>query len=562
MKGKQKAEQNLQEIGTAAKAKKNTRKSNAVTQDSDIPSSPKKPRVSRKPKDPADGTSTTKKTRKSNATADSSTSNQTLTAYGSSNNNSIPSTSQDLEIYLNSLNDESPHEAEYQPYERIGNIHTEEIPGRLASLAPIKQGKRTNSAANNAASVPNLSRILAVSKNLIIKKEEEVKAEEREEERAKEEDFEQKYFLTIGGSVKTAFLPKKRRARPRTPPDIISMDIDANQLNLGLDNDSPKDMLRQGRRPRFNPVQAASGPFSLGATNDADTPSSNGEVTGDGFPRAYVDNKLKEEIENADLIKDVLGKDPWDPIAVFGEEQEIPLFPTDEVLHREVHLGDIGFERIYDKDGNFIEEKQKPLYGLQEADDDLFMIQMPSILPQFYPPRSVKFIQTKNGVDPSSSKKPRTEEPSNIETIDTSDEYPMAEAPEGMIGHIVVYKDSKMKMIMGDLEFDVFPASNIRFLQSAVAIDTEEDKGIYELGHISQQWLVAPNITSMLDSLEDSDVEDVSTTSIEKISLKKVPPKEVDLKRNDQLEADPKGKKSAFHFENNDLIQNTKNRRV
>ncbi|KAM0863610.1 hypothetical protein ACQ4PT_044486 [Festuca glaucescens] len=70
--------------------------------------------------------------------------------------------------------------------------------------------------------------------------------------------------------------------------------------------------------------------------------------------------------------------------------------------------------------------------------------------------------------------------------------------PGGLMGKILIYKSSKVKMKIGDALFDVSRGSNCMFIQEVAAVNTRE-KHCCTLGEISKRAVVTPDVDYLLD---------------------------------------------------------------
>ncbi|GLT39827.1 hypothetical protein SLA2020_139960 [Shorea laevis] len=81
----------------------------------------------------------------------------------------------------------------------------------------------------------------------------------------------------------------------------------------------------------------------------------------------------------------------------------------------------------------------------------------------------------------------------------------LEELPAGYIGKMLVHKSGKIKMKLGEIPYDVFPGSPTVFAQNVAAINTEE-KQFCIIGSLDKRAVIAPDIDSILNSVNDSEL--------------------------------------------------------
>ncbi|KAG8064299.1 hypothetical protein GUJ93_ZPchr0004g40530 [Zizania palustris] len=140
--------------------------------------------------------------------------------------------------------------------------------------------------------------------------------------------------------------------------------------------------------------------------------------------------------------------------------------------------------------------------GLMDRSDEpqLLFFQMPASLPLPKQPDSVAGANTGSGgnaevASTSSMAKHAGTRPSPLPGSR------LKELPGGFMGKILVYRSGKVKMKIGDALFDVSPGSNCTFVQEVAAINTRE-KQCCNLGEVSKQAIVTPDIEYLLDSFD------------------------------------------------------------
>ncbi|CAG8741918.1 12870_t:CDS:2 [Ambispora leptoticha] len=162
-----------------------------------------------------------------------------------------------------------------------------------------------------------------------------------------------------------------------------------------------------------------------------------------------------------------------------------------------------------------------------EIDDDLYLMQFPTNMPEFLPPQKPKVARFENQSEhrpsqrnatsqnsktlqnPSNNKTQNKSKTSDEENQEKTDEIKIEPISEGRIGTFLVYKNGDIKLKIGEIIYDIFPASDVAFPQTAVVIDTDEEtKGIYEMGNITKQWLIAPNIETLFSGSDDDEISE------------------------------------------------------
>lgn len=132
------------------------------------------------------------------------------------------------------------------------------------------------------------------------------------------------------------------------------------------------------------------------------------------------------------------------------------------------------------------EEKEEP---------ELIFFQLPANLPLLKPPSAAEDDgQPAHRKKGNALKKEQKKEGCRLEEI-----------PGGLMGKLRVYQSGKVKLKLGDSEFDVSPGAKTLFAQEAAAINTK-DKHCCILGEITKRAVVTPDVDALLDSIDNLNV--------------------------------------------------------
>ncbi|CAG8544451.1 9405_t:CDS:2 [Ambispora gerdemannii] len=330
--------------------------------------------------------------------------------------------------------------------------------------------------------------------------------------------------VTMRGNQRTTFTPNSPVRRKKLTLPYVD---ESSYFSLDDTKSGIPDFPEIGPRPRRDFNMVASGPFAFGpAESDMgghDDFDDFGEI---GSMKIISDNKLKSEVENAQHLANGFDNDDlWAPIVVFGEKEE---------EYQEI-LEDIQLKILPELD---LSSDPQPVFmetgvyktPFSEIDDDLYLMQFPANMPEFLPPQKPKVARFENQPEQRSQQRNVTAQNSKAlqnnkaqnkskttdeENQEKTDEIKIEPMPEGRIGTFLVYKNGDIKLKIGEIIYDIFPASDVTFPQTAVVIDTDEEtKGIYEMGNITKQWLVAPNIENLFNSSDDDEISESSHPDI------------------------------------------------
>lgn len=81
----------------------------------------------------------------------------------------------------------------------------------------------------------------------------------------------------------------------------------------------------------------------------------------------------------------------------------------------------------------------------------------------------------------------------------------LAGLPSGFLGKLRVYKSGKVRMVLGDVEYDVSTGMTCNFLQEAIAVDNGH---LYQLGEISKRMVCFPVVQELLQPAVETVVLD------------------------------------------------------
>lgn len=116
--------------------------------------------------------------------------------------------------------------------------------------------------------------------------------------------------------------------------------------------------------------------------------------------------------------------------------------------------------------------------------DELFFIQLPSVLPLSQSKQTQKSQQVVHGAE--------------FDDIWINDfKNTLTDLPKGHIGEMMIYKSGKMKLKLGGIYLDVLAGTNRSFLENVMTINPDT-KQTHILGDISKRILCVPDIDYLL----------------------------------------------------------------
>jgi len=144
-------------------------------------------------------------------------------------------------------------------------------------------------------------------------------------------------------------------------------------------------------------------------------------------------------------------------------------------------------------------------------EDRLYFFQFPSPFPTFVPhiPTSLP-VSADVPISDSSSKKVSfvsdvKPTPDSSRTASTAPPDPQSQTIDGNIGQLELYRSGAVKIRLGNgMLLDVNAASQPSFLQQAVHLDKEE-KRLTIIGEVNKQFIVSPDIDTLLAAMEEAD---------------------------------------------------------
>ncbi|KAJ3015534.1 hypothetical protein HKX48_004559 [Thoreauomyces humboldtii] len=140
--------------------------------------------------------------------------------------------------------------------------------------------------------------------------------------------------------------------------------------------------------------------------------------------------------------------------------------------------------------------------NMQQESEPLLFFQFPSVLPKFDAPvvdlddlEIIPIVQSGTGARAQRAKEAAKE--AKIKAEKEAEEKRERDGPEGRVGQLVVYKNGKMKLKMGDLTFEVSKGPRPAFLQNIVSVDDKQGAA-YILGNVAERYVCVPDVESLL----------------------------------------------------------------
>eukprot|EP01130_Rhizamoeba_saxonica_P004612 TRINITY_DN1879_c0_g1_i2.p1 TRINITY_DN1879_c0_g1~~TRINITY_DN1879_c0_g1_i2.p1 ORF type:complete len:395 (+),score=92.77 TRINITY_DN1879_c0_g1_i2:344-1528(+) len=223
-----------------------------------------------------------------------------------------------------------------------------------------------------------------------------------------------------------------------------------------------------------------------------------GDSWKDDLPKSEKKKKdyKRESIAPTALSMKIDALDPNQPLTLPFID---PKFLTEQQQVVDIE-GDL--EKMVDKQGvggTYISKKEESTsiaaalfqntQGKNYGEDDLFFIQLPSGLPS-----TLSCSRSEDeGIDIDSEqptkKKGIVRNRPNFESTITK--------LSGKIGKIYILKSGKVKMLIGDVVFDITQGMPCNFMQEVVGID-KDDLQFYQLGELNKRMVVFPDIDNIL----------------------------------------------------------------
>jgi len=127
--------------------------------------------------------------------------------------------------------------------------------------------------------------------------------------------------------------------------------------------------------------------------------------------------------------------------------------------------------------------------GVFQGDNELVFVQLPSLLPST--PKSAPAATTTTTATDGSAPLKRT----------WDDEFlgNLKELPGGKLGKLQIFKSGRVKMILGDVTYDVSEGMPCGFLQDLVAIDSG-GKSLTSLGEVNKRMVVSLDINGLVET--------------------------------------------------------------
>jgi len=138
-----------------------------------------------------------------------------------------------------------------------------------------------------------------------------------------------------------------------------------------------------------------------------------------------------------------------------------------------------------------------------EGDDELFFLQLPTMLPMIpvesepKPTNPSATTEQPQASQPEKGKNPPPSQPPAAATTEFPSGFKnnLGQIPRGLIGKIYVLKSGKVKMQIGDVVYEVCQGMPLGFLQELVTIDLKKNK-MNILGDVQKRMVAYPDITT------------------------------------------------------------------
>jgi DNA-directed RNA polymerase III subunit RPC4 len=153
-----------------------------------------------------------------------------------------------------------------------------------------------------------------------------------------------------------------------------------------------------------------------------------------------------------------------------------------------------------------------------DPENRLYLFQFPPLFPTFAPPteasqptiskrRSVVFAEDTVGGGGAAGSSPSAKD-EKVKAENPSDAQgdkaiPPPPRHEGQIGRLDVFRDGRVNFRFNDIIMEVTGGSQSSFLQQVMILDAEEKKAT-TLGELHRKFVVAPEVESMLNDVDQS----------------------------------------------------------
>ncbi|CAL8468547.1 g8087 [Coccomyxa elongata] len=152
-----------------------------------------------------------------------------------------------------------------------------------------------------------------------------------------------------------------------------------------------------------------------------------------------------------------------------------------------------------------------------EAEEQVVLLQMPSLLPAPAPP------PVEDAAAAKLRHQRRDEAPPPPVALSLKD------LPTGRIGKMLVFQSGAVKMQLGDVLFDVLPGTEAAFRQDVAAVNTAEQACVF-LGGISQRVVACPDIVHLLSNEPVMGLQNGVTAHPEQMDVEIPDPMHIDVK--------------------------------
>ncbi|KAI9319646.1 RNA polymerase III RPC4-domain-containing protein [Dichotomocladium elegans] len=142
------------------------------------------------------------------------------------------------------------------------------------------------------------------------------------------------------------------------------------------------------------------------------------------------------------------------------------------------------------------------------TDGELLFFQLPTIIPRLEAEKEDEEMENikRENSDPSDKAKELPPAVKKAALEEAMQNLSLKDIPEGQIGSLIVYKSGKIKLKMGDVLFDVRQGMQSSFLENVMMVDTESEdqKKMIDLGHLTQKFVCMPDMDALLAGEEDA----------------------------------------------------------